>query len=204
MNRRHLLGLTLVLLTMSAGCDTGSVTPKKPLPRVPTSGVVRLDGKPLVGAVVVFLPTDENGTLTQSETDEQGHYDLTYANMPGGTSPGSYRVSISYLVAPNGEPQGLGPRSSLVPSRDYLTAKELLPPKYSDPGRSEFTVTVPAKGRTFDFELKGPLLPLPAPDDSSAEPLNQGNPVPPPALQPPPETEIETTTPEAKKDTDNP
>lgn len=163
---RAILGffLTTALLI---GCQPSEPVGALPPERVPTTGKVTLDGKPLAGAVVVFNPVDETGTLTQSDTGEDGSYDLKLANFPGGTAPGKYKVYISYLVAPNGQPQGLGPRSSLQVSDDFLNAKELLPGKYSNPGESELTATVPAEGGVFNFDLVGPLLPAPEPAAST-------------------------------------
>jgi hypothetical protein len=130
--------------------------------------VVRLDGKPLAGAVVVFLPIDDRGTLTQGETDENGRYELFYASFPGGTAPGDYKVAISYLATPDGTPQGLGPRSALAPPPGFHEARELLPKKYSDLGQTELKRTVGETGGTFDFDLEGPLLPFPTAADAPA------------------------------------
>ena len=139
---------------------------------MPVDGVVRLDGKPLPGAVVAFLPSEDGkGTLTQGETGEDGTYELLYMAQPGGTAPGRYKVIVSYVVAPDGTPQGLGPRSSMTPPESFHKAKELLPAKYSDPTRSELRAVVPDGGGTFDHDLKGPLAPPPIDPAAGAPPV---------------------------------
>lgn len=149
------------------GCTAESPNPERPNLQ-PVTGVVTLDGKPLVGAVVTFLNLDEHGTLTVGETDAEGAYRLTYLGAAG-TAPGPYRVAVSYLMGTEGQVIGLARRSTLAPTAELNSAKELLPPKYSDLGRTELKATVPGGGGTFPFKLEGPLLDPPAPASSSEE-----------------------------------
>lgn len=133
---------------------------------VPTSGVITLDGKPLAKAVVSFLP--KRGPTAVGETDGNGHYALSYGRE--GAPVGEYTVAVSYLVSAEGEPQGLGPRSSLSAPPGMLSAKERLPRKYSDLGQSRLRAKVPPEGNTaLDFDLEGPLLPGVDPVVSSGE-----------------------------------
>lgn len=160
----------VLLLALGAGCSPSSEeVPPASRPRVPARGTVRLDGKPLVGAVVVFLPIDQEGTLTQGETGEDGSYELLYTLFPGGTAPGRYKVGISYLVTPSGKTIGLGPRTSFGPGPEMRSAKERLPDKYSNLGKTELTAVVPPQGGTFDFDLDGPLLPPADPVPSAGD-----------------------------------
>jgi hypothetical protein len=129
---------------------------------------VTVDGEPLVGAVITFLQTDENGTTGNGETDEDGSYIMS-AMLQRGLAPGQYQVGISYLMPPSGKPVGLSARSSLTPVADLAVAEELVPPRYSDLGQTELMVTVPEEGGTFDFDLEGPLLDPPTAEES-AEP----------------------------------
>jgi hypothetical protein len=134
--------------------------------------------------VVTFNPTDEKGTLTVSDTDENGRYDLTYLSFPGGTAPGAYRVAVSYMKSASGKVVSLGMRSSLAPSPETITARELLPEKYSNLGQTILSATVPEAGGTFDFELDGALIPYPTtepppaspPSGESSEPKSQEEP----------------------------
>lgn len=134
----------------------------------PVTGVVTLDGKPLAGAVVTFLNQDEHGTLTVGETDENGAYRLKYLGAEG-TTAGPYRVAVSYLMSADGEVIGLARRSTNSPTAEVNSATELLPPRYSDLGRSTMKAEVPLGGGSFSFELEGPLLdppPTAKPDEA--------------------------------------
>jgi len=166
LNRR--CALLFVLLVPWSGCSGDD--PSQEAPRVPVGGTIRLDGKPLSGAVVVFLPTDERGKPAQSDTDENGAYSLSVLGFPGGTTPGKYRVGVSYLLSPKGRAIGLSGRGSLPPNPEAARAKELVPPRYSDLGRSELYAVVTPPGGTFDFDLQGPLLPPPPPEPDAAPP----------------------------------
>ncbi|WZO96283.1 carboxypeptidase regulatory-like domain-containing protein [Isosphaeraceae bacterium EP7] len=163
MNDRLAALWPLLACTLLAGCEMGSADSARPRSpkRVPTSGVVTLDGKPLAGAVVTFLPIDEEGSLTVSDVREGGHYDLTYVTFPGGTAPGKYKVAVSYLIGTDGRPVDLGTRSALQVPKEAIEAKERLPKKYSDLGVTTLVAVVPPAGGTFDFPLEGPLLPGP-------------------------------------------
>jgi hypothetical protein len=185
--RRALLVVLLVLAAAFAYQFATRPEPDDGLPkpeaRVPAGGAVRVDGRPLVGARVIFLPMDEGGMLTQGETGEGGVYDLMHNGFPGGTAPGRYKVSISYVVTPSGEPVGLaGLGSTMEIPKDMRVFKDRLPDRYSNIDKSELTAVVPLSGGTFDFNLEGPLLPPPEP---LAEPAPSG-PSPPPTAEPDP------------------
>lgn len=150
------LSATLVIGLGMLGCaaphtsDESDEAPPDYSKVVPVTGTVKLNGKPLATAVVTFLPP--KWSASNGETDENGKYVLETAGKPG-SLPGEYKVCISYLVSAEGEPQGLEPRSSIAPSPGMITAREKLPPAYSDFGRTTFKRTVPAEGGTFDFDL---------------------------------------------------
>jgi hypothetical protein len=169
------------------GC-TGS-EPEEPLVDfnsvflVPAGGVVTLDGKPLAQAVVSFMP--KHGPMAVGETDENGHYTLSFGRE--GAPVGDYVVAVSYLVSAEGEPQGLAARSSLVSPPGMRTAEERLPREFSDLGRSKLRARVPPGGNTaLDFALSGPLLPGPEPvvrskDQAAPDPQGTSEPAPPSA-----------------------
>jgi hypothetical protein len=192
--RSHLLPRWL-LLSLVLACIVGCVDaePDEPLPDfnsvplVPAGGLVTLDGKPLAHAVVSFMP--KHGPIATGETDENGHYTLSYGRE--GAPVGTYIVAVSYLISAEGEPQGLASRSGLSLPPSMRTAQERLPKEYSDLGRSKLRGTVPAGGSTaLDFDLTGPLLPGPesarpeSPDAQAPAPTKPEN----PATQPPGDT----------------
>src|SRR5262245_27155263 len=79
-----------------AGCGSG---PKL----VPVTGTVTLDGKPLEGANIVFVPDPGNAAITQGTdlTGASGNYKVMYNNRTG-ISPGKYKVAVSKLQAKPG------------------------------------------------------------------------------------------------------
>ena len=164
MNTRPLVA---VMLCWVAGCLPGCQkdmydTPPDPV-LYPVKGTVRVDGKPLAQAVVTFLQVDETGTTSIGETNDEGVYELSYVTKPG-TAAAAYKVAISYLQGKDGTIYGLAPRSGLSKPYGMITAKERIPPEWSDLGRTTQRVTVPRDGGTFDFAIPGPLLPPPEPD----------------------------------------
>ena len=134
---------------------------------VPVSGRVTVDGKPLAVAVVTFLQTDERGTTSGADTDEDGRYELSYGGVPGAAAA-TYKVAVSYKVGKDGMPLDRKARFSPTLENAPHLAKEQLPLHYSDLGRTVLKATVPPGGGTFDFDLKGPLL-TPPPDEEAGE-----------------------------------
>jgi len=145
------------------GCQKDTYTPPPEPVLYPVKGKVTVAGKPLEHAVVTFLQMDERGTTSVGETDDEGVYELSYVTKPG-TAAATYKVAISYLEGKDGTIYGLAPRSGLSKPYGMITAKERLPAEWSDLGRTTQQVTVPDNGGTFDFPIKEPLLPPPAPD----------------------------------------
>lgn len=117
---------------------------------VPVDGTITQDGQPLAKVRVSFIPTgDTRGQGAMGSTDDQGHYSL--ATQHGEGAPvGQYKVVLSKLVMPDGsdyEPQpDEGPMDS--------PAREVLPPRYSNPEVSELTAAVPEGGTTVDFQVE--------------------------------------------------
>ncbi len=142
------LGLLLV------GCGKSSVDP-----RVPISGKVTWQGKPLAGAEV-YVFNDASGS--SGVTDAEGRYRLT-----GGLPPGAARVyitlepadSVSSADAPEeiqDDPEQL--RAAAPPTgrtRNQKNAtQQTLPPEVSDPIRSQLTIDIPESGtNTANFDL---------------------------------------------------
>jgi hypothetical protein len=154
-NRSHPRRLWTMLLVGVVGCSRSEpvddrLAASDPTALVPVSGVVTFNGKPRATVVITFLPA-HGPALAVSETDQDGKYVLESMGGPGAL-PGEYKVGISYLVSDKGEPQGIGPRNSLVQGPGMLSAKELVPREY-DLGRTKLTAKVGPKGDRFDFNL---------------------------------------------------
>ncbi len=128
------LGFAIATVLSSWGCtgnsadhpDVGVVT-----------GVVTLDGAPLVDASVEFSP--KSGRPSNALTDADGRYSLMYLNNVPGALIGTHTVRIStgrYATQPDG---------SSIP------VPEKLPAKYH--AKSTITKEVTAGKNQFDFEL---------------------------------------------------
>jgi len=126
----------------------------------PVTGKVTVQGKPLATAVVTFLQVDEKGTTSVGETDADGVYDLSYGGKPGAAAA-KYKVAISYIMGTDGTVYGLDARSGLSKPYGLVTGKELIPPEWSNLGKTTHLREVPEKGGTFNFNIEEGLLPAP-------------------------------------------
>lgn len=138
-----------------AGCGPNADPSNLPPRLQPVTGTITIDGKPLPGIVVTFVPVEEGGSMTLGETDKDGRYRLSYVGMPG-CAAGEYRVMLSYKTLENGEPISLDTQSSLIISTEAAKAEERLPEKYVSQA-STLKAFVPAEGGVIDFQLTGPL-----------------------------------------------
>lgn len=126
------------LLLVAGGCGSAAM--------VPVEGVVTLDGQPLDGAAVSFVP-DGAGRPAQGETDGAGKFKLSTAAAGPGVVPGKYKVGVSKMekpagaggASPDGKVQLSGPPTGKGPAP---VPKSLVPGKYVNPNTSEITVVV--------------------------------------------------------------
>ena len=70
-----------------AGCGGGPKTYK-------VDGVVILDGKPLAGATVAFMPQAQDGHLARGLTDQDGKFQLSTFGTNDGAVRGEYKVTV--------------------------------------------------------------------------------------------------------------
>jgi hypothetical protein len=66
---------------------------------VAVKGMVKLDGNPLAGATVTFMPTGDSGRPATGETDRNGVFHLTSLRKDDGAFPGDYRVVVTKIQA---------------------------------------------------------------------------------------------------------
>lgn len=85
--RRFSASLTLALLFMAAGCGDGRPS------RVPVSGQVLIDGKPLAYGNIQFVP--QGARASQGKLDEHGHFSLWCFDKSDGAVVGNHAVTIS-------------------------------------------------------------------------------------------------------------
>ena len=145
--QRYLAPLLLPFGLILAGCIGSDPSAPK---LVPVTGAVTLDGKPLAGAEVGFVPTgDTKGFGSVGKTDGEGKYKLTSARGGEGAVAGNYKVVISRRLMPDGSAPPSGDKAPMESA-----ARESLPTKYSMKGQTTLTATVPDGGGPVDFALK--------------------------------------------------
>jgi hypothetical protein len=137
----------LVIPCVLAGCGSSAEAP----PLAPVSGTVTLNAKPLEGARVKFIPQGTTaGHGGAGNTDAEGKYEII-AHRSGnrkGLLPGSYKVIVSRMVMPDGEP--VPPGVATIDSG----ARESVPALYSKLDLTPLNVTIGTEAQTFDWRLK--------------------------------------------------
>lgn len=125
--------LSVLLLVVLAGC--GSSGP----PIAAVYGVVKLDDKPVPGALVQFTP--ENGRPSSGVTDSNGRYDLVYTHDQKGALLGTHKVKIT-----------TGREKAIVEGKVVQeTVLEKIPMQYNV--NSNLTAAVKTSGSAIDFAL---------------------------------------------------
>ena len=124
-------------------------------------GVVSLDGQPLEGATVTFVPVQEGtGVSATGRSDASGKYTLTAvgagrgAQVGAGTKPDDYYVGVvkdTFPAPPKAdEAQPAGDPSKRPP----LAVTHVVPQGYNDPTKSGLKVTVKSGKNDIPLELK--------------------------------------------------
>ncbi|HET6423849.1 MAG TPA: hypothetical protein VFG20_09215 [Planctomycetaceae bacterium] len=126
LSRLGLAGLVCFTLSTLIGCG-GSDRP--PLGKV--SGAVTIDGAPLTGVIVAFMPAE--GRPATAVTDDRGLYRLEYTDGVPGAKVGP--ATVSFFPPTGGSPS------------------HAIPAKYSN-NSTEFKVEIKPGSNTFNFDLK--------------------------------------------------
>ncbi len=137
--RNGSFGALVLILVLTAGCSKTATV----------KGRVTLDGKPVAGATVLFVPEPGNAARPASGlTDGDGNFQLTTYRMEDGAVPGAYRIVVSKTKAfPEPDPKHTGKQRSLDRLARNAARKEekpLLPTIYSDPDKTPLRCTVPS------------------------------------------------------------
>lgn len=130
-----LLALTLV------GCGKG-------VEMAPVRGVVNVDGQPVVGAGVTFIPVD-GGRPAWATTDEAGRFELSSKDPGDGARVGEYVVTVAEAPFPvSSEPELEDPGlASVFGGRQQNrknTKKTMIDLKYASRSTSDLRFTVQA------------------------------------------------------------
>jgi hypothetical protein len=118
---------------------------------VAVKGVVNLDGSPLAGATVTFLPVGDSGRPATGETNQEGVFRLTSLKIDDGAYPGEYRVIITKIspIEPppptdSGEPNAVLKHYQSLKSQKRTS---LLPSLYATFATTPMRCTVPTDGK---------------------------------------------------------
>lgn len=125
------------LVAFSIFCGGCGQNDGQPLGQV--TGVVTIDGKPVKGALLEFVPEAPGGSTAYGNTDDSGRYTMFFGQNRKGAVIGRSLVRITS-----------DDRVS-VDGKDY-ERKELFPPKYN--AKSEQYVDVKAGKNEFDFNCE--------------------------------------------------
>ena len=142
--------LLVALVLGLGGCGGG--------PKLYTvTGTVTLDGKPLPGAAVLFLPTAEDGRQATGVTNADGSFQLETFKSRDGAQAGDYKVVVQYsesvpagAVAAPKEGQSMKDMweasQKAMKEQQNKPPKYVVPTKYSDPGQTVLKQRVPPEG----------------------------------------------------------
>ena len=127
-----------------AGCG-GDLAPKK-LERVEVKGVVTLDGKPLGGANLRFIPISKTpGKGGWGLTGEDGHYTAKSSDGEEQMPIGEYQVLVTV---------GAPPEDADAPPPSKSAGGVFVPPIYGDAGRSPLVVGFHKGAGEANIELR--------------------------------------------------
>jgi hypothetical protein len=121
----------LVLLASGCGESRGDLAP--------VTGHVQLDGQPLSGALVQFVPLEGTGVVSTGRTDDSGNYEMMATRTAMGASRGENEVRITTF-----EIEDHGGKQKVI--------RERVPTRYNS--ASQLKVTVKPGRNKLDFDLK--------------------------------------------------
>jgi hypothetical protein len=156
-------GYTALVLLAAAFVGCG----KRETALEPVRGRVALDGVPLAGKTLQFIP--EPGTAGQgagASTDKDGNYTLlavrpgSTQDMPGAPA-GAYRVVVTEPMFPIDLPVQKSDETQPVPAIGPPTAprkapKQVIPPAYQKADTTPLRVEVQKKGGVINIDLVTP------------------------------------------------
>jgi hypothetical protein len=144
-------------------CGLSTIVGCSGAPQVaPVEGVVKLDGKPVAGALVIFEPEGESPIQSTGVTDELGQFRLRSNDGREGAVVGSHRVVVrgasSFAVATDKEADEVAPVSD--------SAGDAIPADYLRVDRTPLRQEITADANTVTLELSSGTISVdnPAPE----------------------------------------
>lgn len=133
------VALAPLLLALVTGCGGGQ------MPLAHVSGVVTLDGSPLTGAKVTFLP--QAGPAASGALDAQGRFELSTYQRGDGAVLGSHTAIVTPIVQGVLLEPGAPPKA---PPRE----QDAVPAVYHRAESSPLHYTVKKDGNDFELKLR--------------------------------------------------
>jgi hypothetical protein len=142
-------GFVILLAGLAAVCGCGPKSPST----IPVSGTVTLNGAPVAGAAVMFMPRFE-GRPALAVTDETGRFTLTTFHTGDGAMPGEHAVTVTlnkvtgFLADKDGLSAGIAPEG--------IREEWIVPQRYSSPETSNLSVDVREGVSPVTLDLQSP------------------------------------------------
>jgi hypothetical protein len=115
-----MLGVLCVFAVLGAvGCGGQAKTAK-------VEGTLTVDGRPLPGATVIFMPVAKGGRSASGRTDEDGNFKLTTFSTDDGALPGEYKVVVRVS---EGSKETVGSDPSKLADKDKADFFKKMSPK---------------------------------------------------------------------------
>ena len=150
---RFVTGLVLVFSCCVYGCSGDSDAPVENL--VSGSGTIKLDGEPAANVRIRLTPINETISVggAWAVTNDDGTFKLTHWTDEEGIGPGSYLISFSRLLKPDGTPLGDNDSPALVQARETI-ANAWSNPEPDQMSASMRRVDIPESGKAdIDFMI---------------------------------------------------
>ena len=133
----------LIVLATAGGCGGAN----KP---VPVHGVVLLDGRPLAGATITFVPDSPGTHEAHAYSTADGSFKLSTYRPADGAVPGEYKVLVSYTEPTPGLSASATQEEAMQAMEKATRAGKrpllILPDKYTNPAKTQLRQKVPPDG----------------------------------------------------------
>lgn len=137
----HHKTLPVLLVVFLLGCGGQDEWSSKRPKVYSAGGVVKLDGQPLEGAVVVYH-SQSHQIAAQGTSDAEGRFELTTFDDQDGAADGPHKVVVTKRVYEQVKTKYDSPEEASVAS----IPKDVLPLKYAAPTTTDIEVTINADG----------------------------------------------------------
>jgi len=152
------VALFFIALAVVQGCAND------PYGTAKVSGTVTMDGAPIEGVNVSFVPTGSEGREGYGTTDTQGKFVLTVpgAEVGSGAIPGEYHVTFSKMSDPMADfDREMAGKDSDEIDREMKkrfpggrpSGENLIPAKYADRNATDIAPVKVEKGKKNDFSF---------------------------------------------------